>query len=103
MREVYMKKIHRRWWSAKFWRSYSKVHGCNTVRDPASLHTRGAKGFFGLEAPLRDRCRPPGMSDEGWFSGCHVVASICRGTQVERAGDLEKGGDDVCAVGVRVL
>ena len=28
---------------------------------------------------------------------------FCRGTQVERAGDLEKGGDDVCAVGVRVL
>ena len=71
------------------------MHGVQNLYVTQLLYTqRGARGGggVGLEAPLRDRCRPPGTSDEGWGfwmpRGCFHLSG---GTQVERAGGPGEG------------
>ena len=79
------------------------MHGVQNLYVTQLLYTqRGARGggvsvwkpHFATVAVLQERPTKVGVS------GCHVVASICRGGRKwSGRGDLEKGGDDVCTVG----
>jgi hypothetical protein len=104
MHEACMKKIAGGGGRRNFGEAILKYIGSKPYVTQASLYTARRKSVFrfgsSTSRPLpssRNQHTKTGFLDATW------MLPFCRWTQVERAGDLEKGGDDVCAVGVRML